>query len=345
MASNRYDRVRGMLVNRSAKRYRFEQWTSAVFSRGITDPSDVTTLPSDLRHAIAAELDGSFPSLQLDRTDVDGQATKYRFRLEDRLAIETVNLRYKRGWTSLCISSQAGCALGCTFCATATLGLKRQLTADEITDQVLWTQLHVRRPESIAFMGMGEPLANPAVVDAIDVLTDPQLFGFSPRRITVSTVGITHRLADLLDHNPKINMTFSLHAADPSIRRQLVPFEDRYPTAEILPILDDYIIRTRRQVTLACTLIDGLNDTEAAGQDLIRLLAARGRTRRNYHVNLYALNTSPLVSAAWRPSPPARVRAFADQLRRHGISVSWRAQFGKDVQAGCGQLAASASTS
>jgi hypothetical protein len=130
--------------------------------------------------------------LTADAVEHDDQVTKVRFRLPDGPAIETVHLRYRAGWTSLCISSQAGCGLGCTFCATASLGLRRNLRADEITDQVLWFRQRGEHVGRVAFMGMGEPLANPHVIEAIDVLVDPALFAYGPRRITVSTVGMLH---------------------------------------------------------------------------------------------------------------------------------------------------------
>jgi 23S rRNA (adenine-C8)-methyltransferase len=338
MTTSRYDRVRRLLLSSGARRYRFEQFTSAVFSDRIDDVERITTLPSDLRRAIAAEIGGSVVALTADAVDDDGQATKVRFRLPDGPAVEAVHLRYRGGWTSLCISSQAGCGLGCTFCATASLGLRRNLRADEITDQVLWFRQRGHRVGRVAFMGMGEPLANPHVLAAIDVLADPALFAYGPRRITVSTVGLLPGLDRLVTAHPGVGVTFSLHAADGDVRRRLVPLHDRYPTEEVLGRLDRHIRQTGREVTVACALIAGVNDRDADADALVALLRGRRGTTRRYHVNLYPLNPSPQIDGALRPS--TRVGTFRERLRSAGLRVSVRAQFGRSIAAGCGQLVA-----
>jgi 23S rRNA (adenine-C8)-methyltransferase len=345
MTASRYDRVRRLLISRGARHYRFEQFTSAVFREGVNDVERITTLPSALRHAIAAEIGGGVVALQADAIDHAAQTTKVRFHLtsgsdsgrsrrpEGGPAIETVHLRYRAGWTSLCISSQAGCGLGCTFCATASLGLRRQLTADEITDQVLWFRQRGHRAGRVAFMGMGEPLANPHVIDALDALVDPALFAYSPRRITVSTVGVLPGLERLLATHPDVGVTFSLHAADPGVRRRLVPLHDRFPAEEVLARLDRHVRVTGHEVTLACALIDGVNDRDTDIDALIALLRARPATRR-YHLNLYPLNRLGDLQ------PSRRVRAVRQRLLSAGLRASVRAQFGTSISAGCGQLVA-----
>ena len=340
MTTSRYDRVRRLLLSSGARRYRFEQFTSAVFTRGVDDVERITTLPSDLRQAIAAEIGGSVVALTADAVHDDGQATKVRFRLPDGPAVETVHLRYRAGWTSLCISSQAGCGLGCTFCATASLGLRRNLRADEITDQVLWFRQRGHRVGRVAFMGMGEPLANPHVLEAIETLVDPALFAYSPRRITVSTVGMLPGLDRLVTTHPAVGVTFSLHAADGEVRRRLVPLHDRYPTEEVLARLDRHIRETGREVTVACALIAGVNDRDADAGALAALVKGRRGTTGRYHVNLYPFNPSPQVDGSLRPS--TQVEAFRDRLRSAGLRASVRAQFGRSIAAGCGQLAAGA---
>jgi 23S rRNA (adenine-C8)-methyltransferase len=340
MDVSRYDRVRRLLARLGARPYRYEQFTRALFSKGVDDIEQITTLPSTLRRAIADEIGGGVVALSADAIDRDDQATKVRFRLPDGLAIEAVHLRYRAGWTSLCISSQAGCGYGCTFCATASLGLQRQLSIDEITDQVLWFRQRNRHVGRVAFMGMGEPLANPRVVDALDVLVDPALFGYSPRRITVSTVGLMPGLERLLARHPDVGLTFSLHAADGEVRRRLVPLQDRFPADEVLARLDRHVRATGRQVTVACALIDGVNDRDQDVDALVRLLRGRGDATKRYHVNLYPLNPSPEVDGGLRPSP--RVRAVRARLRAAGLHASIRAQFGRSIAAGCGQLAGAA---
>lgn len=337
MTTSRYDRVRQLLINRGTRPYRFEQFTRAVFSKGVDDVEHITTLPSALRQAIAADIGGSVVALQPESVTSAPQATKVRFRLPDGLAIETVHLRYRAGWTSLCISSQAGCGYGCSFCATASLGLRRQLTADEITDQVLWFRQREGRPGRVAFMGMGEPLANPHVIGALDTLVDPALFGYSPRRITVSTVGVLPGLERLLTTHPDVGVTFSLHAADGDVRRRLVPLQDRFPAEDVLIRLDRHIRQSGREVTLACALIDGVNDRDVDINALVALIGGRGEATRRYHLNLYPFNPSPQIDMGLRPS--RRVCAVRDRLRSAGLRTSIRAQFGRSMAAGCGQLA------
>lgn len=339
MTTSRYDRVRQLLINSGARRYRFEQFTRAVFSQGVDHVDQITTLPSALRQAIAAEIGGSVVALQPDRVERTDQASKVRFRLADGTMIETVQLRYRAGWTSLCISSQAGCGYGCAFCATASMGLRRQLSADEITDQVLWFRLQRGQVGRVAFMGMGEPLANAHVIDALDTLLDPALFAYSPRRITVSTVGMRPGLERLLAKHPDVGITFSLHAAIGTVRRRLVPLEDRFPAVDVLERLDRHIRDTGREVTLACALIDGVNDRDDDIDALIGLVRDRAAPAWRYHVNLYPLNPSLHIDGDLRPS--RRVRAVHDRLRSAGLRTSIRAQFGTSIAAGCGQLATS----
>lgn len=337
MTTSRYDRVRRLLINSGARRYRFEQFTRAVFSQGVDNVAQITTLPSALRQAIAAEIGGSVVALRADGVDGTDQARKVSFRLPDGPVIETVHLRYRAGWTSLCISSQAGCGYACTFCATASMGLRRQLSVDEITDQVLWFRVHGQPVGRVAFMGMGEPLANPHVIDALDALVDPGLFAYTPRRITMSTVGMMPGLDRLLARHPDVGITFSLHAAIDAVRRRLVPVQDRFPAVDVLERLDRHI-GTGREVTLACALIDGVNDRDADIDALVALVRDRGVPARRYHVNLYPLNPSAHIDAGLRPS--WRVRTVRDRLRSAGLRVSMRAQFGTSIGAGCGQLAA-----
>jgi 23S rRNA (adenine-C8)-methyltransferase len=173
------------------------------------------------------------------------------------------------------------------------------------------------------------------VIDALDALVDPALFAYGPRRITVSTVGVVPGLERLLATHPHVGVTFSLHAADGDVRRRLVPLHDRFPAEEVLGCLDRHIRTTGQEVTLACALIDGVNDRDSDVDALIALLRGRSTTRR-YHLNLYALN--PIGVGGLQPSP--RVRAVRERLRSAGLRASVRAQFGTSISAGCGQLVA-----
>jgi 23S rRNA (adenine-C8)-methyltransferase len=260
---------------------------------------------------------------------------KALFETASGARFESVLTRYRRGWTSLCVSSQAGCGLGCTFCATGAVGLRRNLSADEIHAQVVHPLWRGRRPDSIAFMGMGEALANPRLLDALALLTGPA--GFSPRRITVSTVGLAPRLARLTVEQPQVTVTLSVHSPFPDQRAELIPLERRHPLAESLAVLDRHVTTTRRKAYLAYLLIAGVNDSGSHAAELIRLVQSQARPEL-FHVSVIAYNRAIGAEPAFAPPVPATVDAFIAQLRAGGVHASRRRQAGREVDGACGQL-------
>jgi 23S rRNA (adenine2503-C2)-methyltransferase len=325
--------------------YRATQVLAGVHRSEVESFADLTDLPADLRAALAADFRFS--------TIVDshvigadgGQTAKAVHELHDGQRIESVLMRYPaRGAsaerTTICISSQAGCAVACPFCATGQAGFGRQLTAGEIVDQVL----HWHRPPwralgeanaghyNIVFMGMGEPLNNAdRVFAAVRLLNDPARLGIGARHITVSTSGVVPGMDRMIDELPQVNLAISLHAATDALRDELVPINRKWPIAEVIAAGRRFAGRSGRRVSLEYVMIDGMNDTDEQAHGLVN--AARGWRS---HVNLIPLNPTP--GSKWSGTPRAGIARFVAVLRAGGITVTVRDTRGREIDAACGQL-------
>ncbi|HLH24121.1 MAG TPA: 23S rRNA (adenine(2503)-C(2))-methyltransferase RlmN [Chloroflexota bacterium] len=309
--------------------YRARQVFHALHVEGAREWDAVRTLPAALR-ARLAERYALAPSVVVRRAQSRDGTAKYLLGLRDGREIETVHIP-DEGRVTVCVSSQAGCALACAFCATGRLGLLRNLSAGEIVDQVEQAGEGHAAP-NVVFMGMGEPLANyAAVVRAIRLLLAPEGLGLSPRRITLSTSGLPDRMRQLAREDLGIRLAVSLHAADDAKRTALMPINARYPIAQVLAAAREYAQRSGRRVSFEYVMLAGVNDTAADAARLAALLP-----RRIAHVNLIPYNPT---DAAFQGSPPARIAAFAALLRERGVACSVRRSRGRDVQAACGQLA------
>jgi 23S rRNA (adenine2503-C2)-methyltransferase len=244
-------------------------------------------------------------------------------------------MRYEKRQT-LCISTQAGCAMGCPFCATGQMGFMRNLTAGEIVAQVLYYAHHLaqagKQVTNIVFMGMGEPLANYAETwRAIRRLNDPSGFNLGARHLTLSTVGLVPAIRRMSKQPEQVNLAVSLHAPTDELRNTIVPINRRYPLAMLMQTLRDYIETTHRRVTFEYALMDGLNDQDEQADQLAALLDGL-----LCHVNLIPLNPTP--NSPWSGSSDERVYAFRDCLLAAGIPTTVRLRRGIDIAAGCGQL-------
>jgi 23S rRNA (adenine2503-C2)-methyltransferase len=331
------EELRTLLVDWGEPSYRAGQIQGWLYQRYAASPEEMTDLPKTLRARLAAET--SFnpltPLVTLDSSD--GQTRKTLFGLEAGAQVEAVLMGYKKRRT-LCISTQAGCAMGCPFCATGQGGFARNLTAGEIVAQVLYYARMLagqgQRVTNVVFMGMGEPLANYAATwAAIRRLNDPRGFGLGARAMTLSTVGLAPAIRRMIHEPEQVGLAVSLHAPTDALRDELVPVNRRYPLAMLMQVCRDYVRATRRRISFEYALMDGVNDRdEQAGQlaDLIQGMLA--------HVNLIPLN--PTADSPYRGSPPERVRAFQAVLERRGIPTTLRLRRGIDIQAGCGQLRA-----
>jgi 23S rRNA (adenine2503-C2)-methyltransferase len=330
-------RVRAFMERRGEPAYRVDQLRDSVFKSKARCFEEATTLSTPLR----ADLAQHFSLTPLEPTHVARSAdgtVKHLWGLADGEQIESV-LIPTSGRLTLCLSSQAGCALGCLFCATGHFGFRRQLRPAEIVAQYReasrFAQAEWGRPVShVVYMGMGEPLANlSAVHTSLDVLHEG--FGLGSRRITLSTVGLVPGIRELARRPEQFGLAVSLHSPDHELRARLMPVEKRYPLPALFEALREYARVRGRRITFEYTLIDGVNDhPELARQlaDLVRGLSC--------FVNLIPLNPIPFVD--WQPSPPHRVAAFAGTLRKHGVETAVRTPRGRDIAAACGQLRLSA---
>jgi 23S rRNA (adenine2503-C2)-methyltransferase len=331
------------LVARGEPSYRARQVADALWRGAAATLGDVRTLPVGLRGAV----DAAFRFDTLSETDVritDGGLTeKALHRLSDGALVESVLMHFpggrdRRERHTLCISSQAGCAVGCPFCATGELGFARDLTTAEIVDQVRHAARRLahdgRRLTNVVFMGMGEPLLNlDAVLAAIAALADPRRFGLGARHITVSTSGVVPGIRRLTAMGPQFTLAVSLHAARDSLRDVLVPLNRRWPVKEVVEAARDHARATGRRITYEVTMIAGINDTDADAQAMAELL--RGDLA---HVNLIPMN--PVAHTPWHASPMDTIERFAGVLRAAGISTTIRRNRGQEIGAACGQLAA-----
>jgi 23S rRNA (adenine2503-C2)-methyltransferase len=318
--------------------YRTEQLRDWLYRTPVLETAEMTNLPAHLREAMSDRL---WPfQVEVERVADDGTTRKWLFRTPDGAAIETVLMGYPRRAT-LCISSQAGCALGCTFCATGQFGFERHLEPGEIVAQVAYAQAFLRRigmpgtPDhltNVVFMGMGEPLANyRRVREALRRMIE--VMGMSARSITVSTVGMVPGIRQLADEPWPVYLAISLHAADDELRTSLVPINKRYPIAEMEAAANHYFEKKGRRISIEWTMMDGVNDTLDQA-DKLAAIAKRLRA----HVNLIALNPTPLTDA--RASSKLHIDEFADALKTRGVNVTIRDTRGRDIEAACGQLRA-----
>ncbi len=296
----------------------------------------MSNLPAPVRFELGGRL---FPfSVEMEQSADAGRTIKWLFRSPTGASIESVLMGYPRR-TTLCISSQAGCAMGCTFCATGQFGFERQLEAGEIIAQVAYANAHMRsrglggappRVSNVVFMGMGEPLANYAKVrESIRRMVEH--VGLGARSITVSTVGHVPGMRRLADEPWAVNLAVSLHAADDDLRSSLVPLNRRYPIEDVVAASRHYFERKGRRVSIEWTMMDGVND----GPDQARKLA-RIAHRMGAHVNVIPLNPTPLT--AEQPSTEDAIHGFLTTLRGEGVNATRRDTRGKDIDAACGQL-------
>jgi 23S rRNA (adenine2503-C2)-methyltransferase len=330
--------------------YRAEQVMTGLHRPEVSGFGDMTDLPADLRATLA----GSYRFSTIASSHVleadSGLTAKAVHQLADGQRVESVLMRYpgRRGAatrTTICISSQAGCAVGCPFCATGQAGFGRQLTPGEIVDQVLhwhrtpWQALGADwRPGvktghyNIVFMGMGEPLNNTdRVFEAVRLLNDPARLGVGARHITVSTSGVVPGIDRMIDELPQVNLAISLHAADDLLRDELVPLNRKWPIEELIAAGRRFAAQTGRRVSLEYVMIDAVNDSLALAEQLAGL--ARGWRS---HVNLIPLNPTP--GSRWSGTPAPRVSAFAGVLRAAGVPATIRDTRGREIEAACGQL-------
>ncbi len=321
-------RIAGFIAGLGLPSYRVNQIHQRIWQRPVAEWDAATELPSDLRRSLTAEL--PIPRLARETVQISNDGTrKYLWRLGDGEAIESV-LIPSGARRTLCISSQAGCALGCVFCATGSMGFRRNLAVSEIAGQVREIILEDPdlKPTNVVFMGMGEPLLNwPAVSTTLTILNSPEGIGIGARHITVSTVGIIPAMLELAKRPEQFRLAISLHAAQPDRRLALMPIEKKYDLPAVLTAAKAFA----RRITFEYVLIAGQNDSDDDATALARLARKHGAM-----VNLLPLH--PGGAPGLTPTPPARIRAFADKLLEAGVEAVVRRSRGLDIAAACGQL-------
>ena len=342
------------LLERSEPAFRAKQIFSWLYRQLVTDFAAMTNVPAALRELLAEEASIGPMIVRSELHSKDDRTRKILLELADGKLVESVLMLYPplgehSSRATVCVSSQAGCAYGCTFCATGQMGFDRHLSTSEIVAQVLyfarelrsasWTAMGlpgsaaIDRITNIVLMGMGEPLHNYTnVLQALRILNSPDGFNLGARHMTVSTVGLVPAIYKLSEEKLQVNLAISLHAPTDELRSQTMPINRKYPLQELLKACQDYIAATRRQVTFEYVLLAGVNDTPMHARQLAALLAP---LRQFAHVNCIPVNAT---SADYKTPGPDAIRSFRNMLFEHGVSNSVRAERGDDIAAACGQL-------
>ncbi|MEN8106417.1 MAG: 23S rRNA (adenine(2503)-C(2))-methyltransferase RlmN [Pseudomonadota bacterium] len=329
--------LEGFFLDRGEKVFRASQVMKWIYAQGVVDFADMTNLSKDLRTGLLDSATIRMPGVTADQLSDDG-SRKWLLQLDDGNCIETVFIpEAERG--TLCVSSQVGCMLNCSFCSTAQQGFNRNLTTGEIIAQV-WVAAKAlgsradsnRIISNVVMMGMGEPLLNyDNVVRAMQIMQDDFGFGLSKRRITLSTAGVVPAIRQLRE-DCDVSLAVSLHAPNDALRDELVPLNRKYPIRELLAACKDYVGEGRRRVTFEYVMLAGVNDSDGHARELIRCL--EGVPAK---VNLIPFN--PFPNTCYQRSSRTRVDRFFDLLNRAGIVTITRKTRGDDIDAACGQLA------
>ena len=338
---------RAAVAELGEKPFRADQLSRHYFGRYTDSPAEMTDLPAGVREILAKELLPRLLTSERELTCDNGATRKMLWRLHDGALVESVLMKYPDRVT-MCVSSQAGCGMGCPFCATGQAGLTRNLSTAEIVAQVVAGERALApeaartgptatsRVSNIVFMGMGEPLANyKNVIGAVRRLSDPVPggLGISQRSLTVSTVGLVPAIRRLTEERLTVRLAVSLHAPDDEARDELVPVNRRWKVAEVLDAAWDYAAATGRRVSIEYALIRDINDQPWRADRLGALLAGRLA-----HVNLIPLNPTP--GSKWTASRPGVQEEFVRRIAEHGVAVTVRDTRGREIDGACGQLAA-----
>lgn len=338
--------LRDLLTEWGEPAYRAGQVGRWLYQRNVFDPAEMRDLPKALRERLAAET-RPFPlELVAERSADRGKTSKALLRLADGNLVETVLMRYPetargRARRTVCVSSQVGCAVGCPFCATGLLGLKRHLTAAEIVGQILYFNRRLSETEgddarvtNVVFMGEGEPLANfKNVWRAVELLNAPDGVNLGARRVTISTSGLAPRILELAEKPLQVGLAISLHAPTDELRDRLVPVNRKYRIAALMDACRGYVEKTNRRVSFEYAMMREVNDRVSQAETLADLLDGLLA-----HVNLIPLNE--VEGSPFHPTPAKDLLAFQNTLRRRGISCTVRRTRGDEIAGACGQLSA-----
>ena len=329
--------------------YRIKQAKEAILKKFISNWDEATFFTKDLRDKLNKECRLLIKAETLVSKEEDSM--KAKIKLEDGLEIESVLMRHKDplrseagGRNTVCVSCQVGCPMGCLFCATGKMGFKRNLTVEEILEQVIFFErllkLEDSRVTNVTFMGMGEPFLNyENVMAAVKVLNNKEFFNIGARSISISTAGITEGIKKMSSEGLQLNLAISLHAPNDKLRSSLMPINNQFPLGEVLKTVDEYIKKTKRKVMFEYVLIDKVNDSDECATELAKLMK-----KKLYFVNLILYNAIPpqrdpaLAGQVFKASGTKRVEEFKEILKKEKINFVQRYRFGDDIQAACGQF-------
>lgn len=324
-----------LVVSMGLPKFRGKQLADWLYKKSVTDFGDMQNLPKDMREKLAEScvIDRAARVDQLD--SADGKTSKFLLNFSDGVGVETVLMRQPYG-NSICVSSQAGCNMGCAFCASTLHGMVRNLTVGEMLAQTYYIndllQKTGEKVDSIVIMGSGEPLTNyDNVLGYIRLLHEEYCLGMSYRSITLSTSGIVPNIYRLAQEELPLTLSISLHAPEDELRSELMPINKKFPLADVVQAGREYGESTHRRVTYEYILIDGVNDNLKQAKDLVQLM--RGQLAS---VNLIPIN--PVVERNWRRPSLERINFFEKYLSEHHVTVTVRREMGNDIQAACGQL-------
>ena len=335
------EKVQAALSALGQPKFRWDQVRQAVFGQAIASYEDIKVLPAEIRRSLAEKLPLLNLTLRKVQVSGDGRAHKALLDLHDGRTVETVLLRPSPTRWTTCISSQVGCAVACTFCATGLMGLVRNLIPEEITDQVLfWRQYMAKnnlpgRVDNVVYMGMVEPFAcYEQVAASLKILTDQKLFGIGARHISVSTSGVAPKIEAFGRDFPQINLAISLHAATDALRTRLVPMNKAYNLKALAEALKGYVSSTRRKIFFEYVLLKDENDRCEDADALVAWLATVG-SKELLHINLIVFNQT---DTPHRPTDENDARRFQDRLLAAGYKSTVRQNLGRDIDGACGQL-------
>ena len=331
-----FEELNDWLSIQGEPKYRSIQIWQGLYRQFFERPEEFSNLSKNLKKIITEEFNFNVLKPEVTITSTDGYTSKTLFSLSDGASVESVLMRYEDR-NSVCISTQSGCAMNCSFCATGKMGFIRNLSSGEILSQVIYFERLLRKESlsvtNVVLMGMGEPFNNyDASIKSIYTLNDPNGFSLGIRRFTISTVGIIPKIRQFSDEDHQINLAVSLHASTDELRTQLVPINRFYPIKNLIDACKYYVEKTHRRITFEYALIDDVNDSYEQAKALAALI--KGIL---CHVNLIALNPTP--NSDYRPSSKEKVRVFNQILADKNISSTVRLRRGIEIQAGCGQLA------
>ena len=332
------EKLKKILKENNQPKFRLEQIQKAIYKDGISSFLEISTISKDLRELLNKEINILFFNVDKILVSEDKRSAKALLKLSDNNCIETVLLSPRPNTWTACISSQVGCPLGCEFCATGKNGFKRNLSTEEITDQVLFWKQYLKNNSlsNVVYMGMGEPFLNwENVKKSVEDLINPKMFEFGSRSISISTAGIPEEIEKFLSEFPQVNLAISLHFADNEMRSKFMPINKKHNLDDLKKTLKDYFKKSKRKVFVEYIMFNGLNDSRKDADKLIEYLKSIGNSYL-LHVNLISYNET---FGEFKPSPKNKIEKFKNYLLQNKINATIRKSLGIEISGACGQLA------